>query len=101
MGYLQRECAYERKAAEDNTPPSKEVLERMIDFDLKDFGFTMSMEFCLSCRKKSNESLLKDGICEKCISRLSRENSQIEGSDKYRVENHLNVKVRSNTPSKT
>jgi len=122
MGYLQRECAYERKAAEDNTPPSKEVLERMIDCDLKDFGFTMSMEFCLSCRNKSNESLVKDGICkkhevnefrsaiEKCISRLSRENSQISRQaseiseteiNKYRVENHLNAKIRSNTPSKT
>ena len=122
MGYLQRECAYERKAAEDNTPPSKEVLERMIDCDLKDFGFTMSMEFCLSCRNKSNESLVKEGICkkhevgefrdaiEKCISKLSRESSRISRQvseiseteiNKYHVENHLNVKVRSNTPSKT
>ena len=123
MGYLQRECAYERKAAEDNSPPCKEVLERMIDCDLRDFGFTMSMEFCLSCRQKSDFDLVKEGICkkkdlsdfriaiEKRISRLSRENSQIsrQGSEinetefnKYHVENHLmNARVVSNTPSKT
>ena len=81
LGYLQRECAYEKRAAEQNTPASKEVLQRMVDGNLRDYGFTMSMEFCLSCRRKSSESLLKEGLCEECF-RLSRECSKVsrEGS---------------------
>lgn len=77
LGYLQRECAYERKAAELNTPASKEILKRIVEGDLKDYNFTMSTEFCMSCRMKSNESLLTDGLCENCQSQISRESSRI------------------------
>lgn len=45
LGYLQRECAYERRAAAENTPKSKSELQALMQRDLNDFGVTMGTVF--------------------------------------------------------
>jgi len=99
LGYLQRECAYERKAAELNTPASKDVLKRIVDGDLKDYNFTMSNEFCMSCRIKSNESLLTDGLCESCYGQISRESSRISQTNMFDSSNNYSRKSKSSSKS--
>jgi len=101
LGYLQRECAFERKAAELNTPASKEVLKRMVEGDLKDYNFTMSTEFCMSCRIQSNESFLTDGLCKTCYSQISRESSRISQTNLFSRKSRSSSKSVSKSTSKS
>ena len=112
LGYLQRECAYERKAAEANTPADKETLRRVVENDLKEFNFTMDTEFCLrsfqvdknfsSCSSREQSRIIdkNNNIKEEVALRKSNKSSSISivednGAELYRA------KIESATPSKT
>lgn len=70
----------EKPKSESQNPaqkPDRFFLESSLIRTFSLHNFTMSTEFCMSCRMKSNESLLTDGLCENCQSQISRESSRI------------------------